>query len=246
MPYKEKIAARKHADYLLIIAVVLVLLSFLLVFSSVLFGNCSAVFIIAIVIAMAVLIWIVLPLYRSWSKGAAGEESVAEILKVLEKEYLVMHDVKLPGEKGNIDHVVIGRTGIFVIETKNYGGHIICYGDDWQSHYEGGLQFSMKGRLYWKPTRDYDIGSPSKQIKRNAMILKRFLERYYPKLSYIWINCIVVFTNETATIELHDPTVTVSRTDQLIAFIKNNDTTIDISPDDFSNLGALLKEKDHR
>ena len=35
---------------------------------------------------------------------------------------MVYNDVNLPGKRGNIDHVVIGPTGIYVIETKNYSG----------------------------------------------------------------------------------------------------------------------------
>ena len=48
---------------------------------------------------------------------------------------------------------------------------------EWHRHYEGGLTISMRGRLYWKLPRDYDIGSPSKQVKRNAVKLKQFIQK---------------------------------------------------------------------
>ena len=35
----------------------------------------------------------------------------------------------LPESYGNIDHIILGSNGIFVIESKNYDGKIICNGD---------------------------------------------------------------------------------------------------------------------
>jgi Nuclease-related domain len=54
---------------------------------------------------------------RNLGQGMEGEKAVGQYLERLrEKGYQVLHDV--PGENFNIDHVVIGRAGIFVIETK--------------------------------------------------------------------------------------------------------------------------------
>lgn len=61
-------------------------------------------------------------------KGRTGEKKVQKYLSKLDsKEYFVMHDITLRTEKGKttqIDHIVISRAGIFVIETKNYNGWI--------------------------------------------------------------------------------------------------------------------------
>ena len=59
---------------------------------------------------------------ESMRKGAAGEKSVAHTLSKLPDEFRVVNDVQTP--KGNLDHVVIGPTGVFVIETKNCRGKI--------------------------------------------------------------------------------------------------------------------------
>lgn len=62
-----------------------------------------------------------------YSKGKAGEKAVARRLKQLpEEEYKVINDLMLPTTYGTtqIDHVVISRFGVFVIETKNYRGFI--------------------------------------------------------------------------------------------------------------------------
>ncbi len=64
-------------------------------------------------------------------KGARGERSVNSVLarKLPAEEYTVFHDVTLPSSHGptQIDHIVVSRYGIFVIETKNYTGWI--FGD---------------------------------------------------------------------------------------------------------------------
>ncbi len=77
-----------------------------------------------------------LPLHVSLSpeeKGIIGEKRIAHILSQLPvEEYHVMNDVLL--EIGNtssqIDHVVVSRYGVFVIETKNYAGIIFGEEDD--------------------------------------------------------------------------------------------------------------------
>ena len=64
-------------------------------------------------------------------KGARGERRVNSILerKLPSNEYTVFHDITLPSSFGStqIDHIVVSRYGIFVIETKNYTGWI--FGD---------------------------------------------------------------------------------------------------------------------
>jgi hypothetical protein len=57
-----------------------------------------------------------------WRKGAAGEAAVAETLAGLPNDFVVVNDVSQ--RFGNIDHVVIGPTGIYVIDTKNWRGTV--------------------------------------------------------------------------------------------------------------------------
>jgi len=52
----------------------------------------------------------------SWRKGALGEWLTEETLKSLPDGYVVINDVTQ--KFGNIDHVVIGPTGVYVIDTK--------------------------------------------------------------------------------------------------------------------------------
>ena len=58
----------------------------------------------------------------SWRKGALGEWLTAEILKALPDAFAVINDVTK--KLGNIDHVVVGPTGVYVIDVKNWKGTV--------------------------------------------------------------------------------------------------------------------------
>ncbi|MFZ4434370.1 MAG: nuclease-related domain-containing protein [Microthrixaceae bacterium] len=59
---------------------------------------------------------------QQWRKGAAGERRTAERLATLPPDYVVFHDLRVPGSRANIDHLVIGPTGVFVVDSKAYSG----------------------------------------------------------------------------------------------------------------------------
>lgn len=63
-------------------------------------------------------------------RGRRGERRVSSRLFSLPSEYHVFNDVyiEVQGRSIQIDHIVVSRYGIFVIETKNYTGWI--YGND--------------------------------------------------------------------------------------------------------------------
>jgi hypothetical protein len=53
-------------------------------------------------------------------RGAAGEIHVGNILTDFPDEFFVINDLTTPS--GNLDHVVVGPTGVFVLDTKNWRG----------------------------------------------------------------------------------------------------------------------------
>jgi hypothetical protein len=54
----------------------------------------------------------------NWQRGAVAERAVGEVLNQLRYEgWIVMHDVEQAHE-GNIDHLLSGPGGVFMIETK--------------------------------------------------------------------------------------------------------------------------------
>jgi len=70
------------------------------------------------------------PETRAWQRGAAGERHVARLLEPLVQQgWGVNHDLRVPGSKANIDHVVVGPPGIFAIDAKHYRGRLRLSGD---------------------------------------------------------------------------------------------------------------------
>ncbi len=61
--------------------------------------------------------------YRfNYRRGADGEVRIGNALGLLPDEYNVINDLKT--EFGNIDHVVVGHSGVYVFDTKNWRGTI--------------------------------------------------------------------------------------------------------------------------
>ncbi|MFU8891772.1 MAG: NERD domain-containing protein [Anaerosomatales bacterium] len=62
---------------------------------------------------------------KNWLQGAEGEHLTGMELNKLPEGYVVFHDFHPAGKDGklakwNWDHIVIGPTGVFIVETKNY------------------------------------------------------------------------------------------------------------------------------
>lgn len=64
---------------------------------------------------------------RAWAVGARGEEKLAKALD----GFSVLHDRRVPGTRGNIDHIVIAPAGVFVVDAKNYEGRIEIRNHGW-------------------------------------------------------------------------------------------------------------------
>jgi hypothetical protein len=63
---------------------------------------------------------------QMYERGAEGERATGAILDALRVDgWAVFHDVRWPGRaRANIDHVVVGPPGVYVIDSKNWTGHI--------------------------------------------------------------------------------------------------------------------------
>lgn len=73
-----------------------------------------------VIILVAFILIILFRIKMPSIKGRLGESKVSNILKRLSDEYFVINDLLLKTSRGTtqIDHVVISKYGIFVIETK--------------------------------------------------------------------------------------------------------------------------------
>lgn len=60
-----------------------------------------------------------------FERGADGEVITAAVLATLDVGWTTLHDVRWPGRRfANIDHIVVGPGGIFVVDSKNWSGKV--------------------------------------------------------------------------------------------------------------------------
>lgn len=67
----------------------------------------------------------------NWWKGAEGERALSDKLKGLPSEYIVFNDYHPLGKDGrpaawNVDHIVVGPSGVFVLDAKNYSAQRVA------------------------------------------------------------------------------------------------------------------------
>jgi hypothetical protein len=76
---------------------------------------------------------------RTWQRGAAGERRTARLLERLTRDgFVVFHDLAVPGNtSANVDHLAIGPSGVFVIDSKQWTGSVHQGADGlvWHNHY---------------------------------------------------------------------------------------------------------------
>lgn len=117
---KENSDSSRNADIVIVIGGLM--LSVLLLFMTPIFG----------LIVMFLAVGIGFSLFRQsehYDSGIQGEEAVTANLTILDDSYSLIDDVVLNQKVGNIDHILLSRKGIFLIETKNFTGKVECYGD---------------------------------------------------------------------------------------------------------------------
>jgi hypothetical protein len=75
---------------------------------------------------------------QAWQRGAHGEQQTARLLDRLGGDgYVVLHDLAMPDSRDNVDHLVIGPSGLFVIDSKHWTGSVQQSADGllWHNHY---------------------------------------------------------------------------------------------------------------
>jgi len=102
--------------------------------------------------------------YFTWGRGAGAELAVKRSLMRLSDEYRIINDFQAGG--WNIDHICIGPTGIFAIETKSHKGLI--------SYVDGKLKGNGK-----------DLHNYLGQAKRGAVFLSQLIEKKTGKYHFV-------------------------------------------------------------
>lgn len=137
------------------------------------------------------------------TRGKKGEQFVIESLNQIKEYHHLLNDVTFLNYKSRmthqIDHILIHPHGVFVIETKNYYGHIIYdnKNDIWLKEYKKEL---------------IRISNPLKQNKSHEITLYRVLSGQIHPVS------IVVFVKNNAP---YFPDVNVINLSDLLLFIES-------------------------
>jgi predicted RNA-binding Zn-ribbon protein involved in translation (DUF1610 family) len=160
---------------------------------------------------------------KSFVKGWFGEAAGALTQKLLldQKIYTSIHNVTLQTSNGTtqIDHIIVSKFGIFVVETKNMDGWI--FGDEKSQQWTQSL-FSKKFRFQ----------NPLLQNYRHTKVLEKFLGVTPEKLISV-----VMFWGEC---ELKTALPSNVMTHGYIGFIKKHDA-IQFSDDEVLQIVEALK-----
>lgn len=129
-------------------------------------------------VLIMIILCILMDVYYKKFIGMAGEFWVKRELKKLSDEYLVINDIMIKTKDGithQIDHVVISKFGIFVIETKQYNGYI--KGNDYDKRW---LIKNGKKKIY--------VNNPLHQNYGHVKSLEEILN--LPEENFISLVCI--------------------------------------------------------
>ncbi|MCW4018230.1 MAG: NERD domain-containing protein [Candidatus Bathyarchaeota archaeon] len=167
------------------------------------FGFLEAAFLLFSLVPL-VGVYFFLGKYRSYKGGLDGEKRVAKLLSsALNNDYYLLSGVTFKHSRSDVDQIVIGPNGVFVIETKNWSGKISCNGDDWQRKRKRG-----------------SVSSPSKQLKRNVSKIKTIVNRSQAlKPFQVPVEGVLVFANKNADLHLKKPTVPIVRLNELPRYL---------------------------
>ncbi|WPC42811.1 NERD domain-containing protein [Clostridium sp. JS66] len=137
--------------------------------------------------------------------GKIGENKVSHYLSFLNlNEYIIYNNIniRVNGRSQQIDHLIIGRNGIFHLETKNYSGDIyIDKNENWSKSNKNKYEL---------------LDNPVGQIKRHEQLLKEALDNKYEIVS------ILVMANKNCKLlGLQNTKLNVIKVEKLLDFISS-------------------------
>ena len=160
---------------------------------------------------------------RKEEKGADGERDFVKYLKDLPDTYTVVCDLPFADSYGNIDHLVIGPTGIFSIDVKDWTGTVASDG---------------KGELLWngRPTSKPEM----KRSVRRTMEFKSRVKALTNLDPYIQCVCAFLHTHVDAKWGTTG-NVLCMRADQVAKYLTNNRPQIPLQSADIPRLVSAAK-----
>ncbi len=174
--------------------------------------------------------------------GFSGERHVSQVLaRDLSSDFVLVNGLKLPRGAGDVDHLVVGPTGVFLLETKTMAGQIECAPDGtWHR-----TKVGRAGTRY-----DAYIGDPAAQVQRNIFAVRNCLRERVPNLfrgTPLWIEGLVVFAHPRTKLTADHSRVPAVRLDDAVTRICQHAPRRPLQPADVDAVvDALLIEADER
>jgi hypothetical protein len=85
----------------------------------------------------------------AWRRGGRGEKATARLLGPLTRHgFTIFHDLAMPNSDINIDHLVIGPTGVWMIDSKSWRSRTVVDGDG--QLWRGRVAASRTVRTAWE------------------------------------------------------------------------------------------------
>ncbi len=188
----EENSKKKSIGYTIsLISFLVIVLSFTL---GMLFMRIPIILLIISVFSMVISL-VVAEYYRSQAvsleRGIDGENTTASIISALPNDYYGFQNliVSFDGKKSELDMVVVGKTGVFIVETKNYKGSI--YGN-YESHQWIQHKMGRGGTPYSK-----EFYSPVKQVGTHIYRLANHLRQYGVR---VYVNGLVYFADPDTSV----------------------------------------------
>jgi hypothetical protein len=172
-------------------------------------------------------------------QGIAGECHVGRVLaSQLPHDFVLINGLKLARGPGDIDHVVVGPTGVFLIETKTMAGRIVCDPDGtWRR-----TRVDRAGTRY-----PAFIGDPAAQVQRSIYAARECLRRRLPTRRSMWIEGLVVFAHPRTELAAEHSPVAAVRLEHAAAHIRSFAPRRSLEPADVDDVvDALLVEGGER
>ena len=138
--------------------------------------------------------------------GQEGEDDVIERIRpLLDGNWYLFRNLVLPGlNKSDIDAVLIGPPGLWVLEIKTFNGKYRVIDDQWQ----------YQKSNTWKPVKS----NPTRQAVNNAVRLSEFLKSNNIKE---WVTPVVVWASHESSLTIQNSTTNIWMLEQLSDEIGN-------------------------
>lgn len=156
------------------------------------YKDVNIIFIIAFSLGLVLLIVFFGRMYTNFMLGKHGEECVKKVLENI-PVIKALHNVTLPGQRGNIDHIVFSKNGIFCVETKaKRPSKCTVYKKDWYCN--GKKLESSPSVQVWQNTRNLQDflatkGIPNTIVRTGIVVLvgNVTIIKKYPPLQIVLI-----------------------------------------------------------